>query len=96
MNSYLERISATARKAAQSKDWATVRACAKEILKQQKNSPEGFFLSGLVEKASKRPARAVKAFSKAINFDDKRYDAAIELANQYLLSNQYSEAVATG
>ena len=94
MKSYLERISATARKAAQSKDWARVSGCAKEILKQQKNSAEGYFLSGLVEKAAKRPARAVQAFSKAINLDDKRYDAAIELANQHVISNQYAEAVA--
>jgi tetratricopeptide (TPR) repeat protein len=93
MNSYLERISATARKAAQSKDWARVSGCAKEILKQQKNSAEGYFLSGLVEKAAQRPARAVQAFSKAINLDDKRYDAAIELASQYVTSNQYAEAV---
>jgi tetratricopeptide (TPR) repeat protein len=94
MNTYLKQVTATARKAVQAKDWARVNACAKEILKQQKNSVEGYFLSGLVEKASKRQARAVKAFSKAIKSDDKRYDAAIELAGQYLLSNQYSEAVA--
>ena len=94
MNSYLESISATARKAAQSKDWARVSACAKEILKQDRNSVEGHFLVGLAEKASNLPAQAAKAFSKAISLDDRRYDAAIELASQYLTSNQYSEAVA--
>lgn len=93
MNDYLEQVSLTARNAVQAKDWARVSACAKEILKQRKNSSEGHFLMGLVEKASNRPARAIKAFSKAINVDDKRYDAAIELASQYLRSNQYAEAV---
>ncbi len=93
MKDYLEQVSVTARRAAQAKDWARVSACAKEILKQRKNSAEGHFLVGLVEKASNRPARAIKAFSKAINVDDKRYDAAIELASQYLRSNQYAEAV---
>ena len=94
MNKYLQQVSMSARSAVQSRDWAKVRACAKEILKQRKNSPEGYFLVGLAEKASKRPARAIKAFSKAISLDDKRYDAAIELASQYLRSNQYAEAVA--
>jgi hypothetical protein len=41
MNDYLQRISMAARAAVQSKDWAQVRACAKEILRQRKNSPEG-------------------------------------------------------
>jgi len=93
MSNYLEQVSLTARNAVQAKDWVRVSACAKEILKQRKNSSEGHFLMGLVEKASNRPARAIKAFSKAINVDDKRYDAAIELASQYLRSNQYAEAV---
>ena len=93
MNSYLERVSATARKAAQSKDWARVSACAKEILKQRKNSAEGYFLLGIAEKAMNRPREAVAKLSKSIKLDDKRYDAAIELASQYLLSNQYAEAV---
>jgi len=94
MSEYLERISATARKAAQFNDWGRVHACAKEILKQHKKSPEGRFLLGLVEKASNRPAEAVKAFSGALSLDGSRYDAAIELASQYFLLNRYGEAVA--
>ena len=93
MNSYLEQVSATARKAAQSKDWARVSSCAKEILKQRKNSAEGYFLLGIAEKAMNRPREAVAKLSRSIKLDDKRYDAAIELASQYLLSNQYAEAV---
>jgi tetratricopeptide (TPR) repeat protein len=94
MNDYLQQVSMSARSAVQSKDWARVRVCAKEILKQRKNSPEGHFLVGLAEKASNRPAEAVAAFSRALKLDEKRYDAAVELASQYLTSNQYSEAVA--
>lgn len=93
MNNYLEQVSLTARKAVQAKDWRRVSACAREILKRSKNSAEGHFLLGLVEKASNRPARALKAFSKAISLDDKRYDAAIELASQLLRSHRYAEAV---
>ena len=92
MNKHLEQLSLTARKAVQAKDWAQVRTCAREILSWKRNSAEGFFLLGLVEKASNRQPQAIKAFSKAISLDDKRYDAAIELASQYLRSHQYAEA----
>ena len=89
----VERISATARNAARSNDWARVKACAREILRRNRNSPEGHFLVGLSEKASRRSARAVAAFTRAIKLDDKRYDAAVELAGQYLVSGQFAEAV---
>ena len=89
----VERISATARNAARSNDWARVKACAKEILRRNRNSPEGHFLVGLSQKASRRSARAVAAFTRALRLDDKRYDAAVELAGQYLVSGQFAEAV---
>lgn len=94
MNDYLQQVSLSARQAVQAKDWARVHACAKEILKQHGSSAEGHFLVGLVEKAANRPARAIKAFAKAIGLDDKRYDAAVELAGQYLRSQQFGEAAA--
>ena len=93
MNQTLTQIGAMARKAAQSKDWATVSACANEILKRDSNSPEGYFLSGLVEKALQRPVKAAEAFSTAISLDAKRYDAAIELASQYGMSQRHAEAL---
>ena len=93
MSIEVERISATARNAARSNDWARVKACAKEILRRNRNSPEGHFLVGLSEKASRRSAHAVAAFTRAIKLDDKRYDAAVELAGQYLVSGQFAEAV---
>jgi tetratricopeptide (TPR) repeat protein len=89
----LEQLSMTARRAAQGRDWATVRACAKDMVHRCRDSAEGYFLLGLVEKASNRPTRAIKAFSKAISLDEKRYDAAIELASQHLLTHQYGAAV---
>ena len=92
MKANLAQISAIARRAVQTKDWATVSACASEILKQDKKSPEGYFLSGLVEKAAGRSKKATAAFSKAISLDAGRYDAAIELANQYLISLRHGDA----
>lgn len=94
MNDNLLQVSAAARKAVSRKDWATVGACAIEILKHDSSNPEGFFLSGLVEKASNRRERAVEAFSKVIELDSDRYDAAIELANQYSAARRNAEAAA--
>jgi tetratricopeptide (TPR) repeat protein len=94
MSRTLAQFSAVARKAAQSKDWATVRKCADEIQRLDVTSPEGYFLAGLVDKAARQSAEAVKAFSKSIELDAGRYDAAIELASQYAGSPaRWSEAL---
>ena len=65
MNENRSILSVMARKAAQKRDWAAVSNCAKDILKQNSESPEGYFLTGLAEKGSRRPARAAKAFAAA-------------------------------
>ena len=63
------------------------------IRKQDKKSPEGYFLLGLVEKASGRPSQAMVAFSKAVSLDAGRYDAAVELANLYALLLRHGETL---
>ena len=83
MNQYVAQYSTAARNAAYRKDWATVNGCAKEILKLDSQSAEGYFLSGLVAKASGQPVEATEAFATALDLDADRYDAAIELANQH-------------
>jgi tetratricopeptide (TPR) repeat protein len=93
VSSYLEQVSLAARRAARAKDWAQVRACAKEILNRQWDSAEGRFLLGLAEKSSNSTEQAVKAFSRAIRLDEGRYDAAVELAGQYLNLHRYGEAI---
>lgn len=93
MNDQLSQLSVIARRAAQAKDWASLGACANEILKRDKKSPEGYFLSGLVEKAAGRIQKATNAFSKAVNLDARRYDAAIELAGQYAILLRNAEAL---
>lgn len=88
------QISITGRRAVQSQDWATVAACANEILRQDSSSAEGYFLTGLVERVSQRPVKAATAFEKALALDADRYDAAIELANQYSVSRRNAEVAA--
>ena len=89
----IDQISALARKASQSGDWARVKACAKQILKRDRNSPEGHFLAGLAAKASGLASPAAKSFSRALRLDARRYDAAVELAGQRLASGRFGEAV---
>lgn len=94
MTGNLSQISITGRRAVQSQDWATVAACANEILRHDSNSAEGYFLTGIVERISQRPVRAAAAFEKALALDADRYDAAIELANQYSVSRRNADATA--
>lgn len=94
MNDYLRQVSATARNAASKRNWATVDACAREILLKDETSSEGHFLSGLVAKATNQPDTATEAFAKALELDSERYDAAIELAYQYSTARRNKDAAA--
>lgn len=89
-----DRIAATARRAVQSRDWATVGACAREILARESDSAEGHFLAGLAEKAAQHPLKAAEAFARALELDAGRYDAAIELADQRSIARRNAEAAA--
>ena len=72
------------RQAVQARNWTLVKACAREILNRDRNNAEGRFLLGLAETAARRTEQAISAFETALGIDDGRYDAAIELASQYI------------
>ncbi len=84
-------MSELARRAVRSQDWETVATCANSILQQDAGSAEGYFLTGLVERVSNRPVKAAQAFEKTLELDTNRYDAAIELANQYSVARRNAE-----
>jgi thioredoxin-like negative regulator of GroEL len=88
----LQQVSSAARRAAQAEDWVRVRSGARQILDRDRNSAEGRFLLGLAEKGAGRTQQAIAAFSRAVELDRNRYDAAIELADQYLHQHRYGEA----
>lgn len=81
-----------ARQALATNDWAKVGQCAIEISRLAPEEAEGPFLMGLSQKALKNPERAANFFQRAVELDDTRYDAAIELAGQSIALNQYGQA----
>lgn len=66
------QLSTAAQTAARKGDWRTVNACAQEILRRNDGDPMGYFLSGLVESAARRPERAIAAFSRTLQLDPER------------------------
>lgn len=92
MTSNVLQLSQQARRAIQAKDWGNVGVFASSILKLDINNAEGHFLSGMVEKVAKRHALAINRFEQALILDNTRYDAAIELANQYSIARRNADA----
>lgn len=88
----IEQMSQIARLAIQRQDWAQVSESATKILKQQPKNAEGLFLAGVLEKVANRPVNALQYFQDALEQDAGRYDAAIELANQYSIARRNGEA----
>lgn len=88
----ITQLAAVGRQAVKARDWARVSACALEISKHAPRDAEGPFLFGLAQKAARRAESAARYFARAIELDEGRYDAAIELAQQYIQLNRYAEA----
>jgi tetratricopeptide (TPR) repeat protein len=88
------RLSARARRAVELQKWDVVESVAATLVARDPGHPEGHFLRGLVENASRRPLRATEAFARALELDPERYDAAVELANQHSVGRRNAEAAA--
>lgn len=93
MTTAAERLGLEARHAARAGDWRTVNRCARQILRHDKDDPEGHFLAGQAAKAEGRNAAAAKSFSRALRLNAGRYDAAIELADLYVRTRENGAAV---
>ena len=91
-NPGITRFSRIGRRAVEARDWPTVEACATEIQRLDPDSPEGWFLRGLAEKVRTHPLESIAAFEKTLQLAPERYDAAIELANQYSIARRNADA----
>lgn len=94
MNTEIANLSIAGRKAVAVQDWSTVHVCANGILNRSKEEPDGYFLLGLVEKAAEHPKKATAAFEAVLRLDERRYDAAIELASQHSMARRNAEVAA--
>lgn len=92
MNNQLALVSRVGRQAVVARDWGRVHACGLEIARHAPNNPEGPFLLGLAQKAAMNLQPAADYFARALKLGAERYDAAIELAFQYVLLNRPAEA----
>lgn len=90
----LVMIAAAGRQAAVARDWNRVNACGLEIKRQVPMDPEGPFLLGLASKNAGHLQQAAENFHEVISLDSSRYDAAVELAFQYVLLNRIADAMA--
>ena len=93
MTDDITQISKMARRAARGGNWVVVKNCARKIHKLDKRNPEGWFLTGLLEKATGTKQKAFAAFTKAVQLDAKRYDGAVELAALCQAFHRHREAV---
>lgn len=92
MQENLTILSQQARRAVQEQDWAKVAIFARQIINQYRNDPEGYFLNGLVAKAGGQIQPAITDFSRVLSLDPSRYDAAVELAEQFQRTLRPGEA----
>jgi len=79
--------------AMQKNDWRTVHTSALELIRRNESNPEGFFLLGLALRAARQTLKSIDAFEKCLALDEHRFDAGIELANQYHVSLRNDEAI---
>jgi tetratricopeptide (TPR) repeat protein len=92
MRDDIQKLSQQARGYVQRRDWGKVYALAQSIQTLDSTEAEGYFLAGLAQKAARRGNLAVEELKRALKQEPKRYDAAIELAQQYLMLLMHGEA----
>lgn len=92
MTASIADIAGYARRAVQAQDWPAVAKSADEILRHDENNAEGHFLWGLVERIQRRPQKAIQAFERVLAIDPERYDAGVELANQFSIARRNGDA----
>ena len=81
-----------ARAAAGGGDWPATRRYAAKLIAASPASAEGHFLAGLAASRMRDNDVAARELSRALSLDDRRYDAAVELAAVYRQRQQPARA----
>lgn len=95
MNNDTTQLSAVIQQALAQKDWPTVERLAAQILSDNPNNIDGYYLRGIAHRAQRRTAQAIEDYQRALQIDAQRYDIAIELANLYSIARRNAEAAKT-
>ena len=85
---------AAARIAARRGDWSSVTRYGRGLLTDPGVAAEGHFLLGLAHAASGRDDAAARSFSRSLDADPGRYDAAVERAALQQRKQRHGDAVA--
>ena len=88
----LQRLVVTGKSAIRSGNWALVDRCAAEILRYDRRNADGWFLRGLAAGARRMYREAHGAFSRVLEADRERFDAALELAALSVVLMRHGEA----
>lgn len=75
------------------KNWQSAASIAQQMQKNFSESGEGFFIGAMVAKNSGRFTAALQQFETALQKDNSRHDAAVELAELYFSENRFDEAL---
>jgi len=76
------------------KNWQGAASIAGQMQQQFSDEAEGFFIGGVVAKNSGRLSAAMEQFESALEKDEARHDAAIELAELYTSESRFNESLA--
>lgn len=87
-------LSRQARQAMSRFDWETVKRMADQIIDDDKSSAEGLYLRGMAQKGQRQFKEARKSFQQALAADERRYDAAMEIAALFSSMRRNGEAFA--
>ena len=89
----LHEFSQYARMLIGQKNWQGAASIAGQMQQQFSESAEGFFIGGMVAKNTRRLTAAIQQFTTALEKDEARHDAAIELAELYTSQSRFSDAL---
>ena len=75
------------------KNWQGAASIASQMQQTFSEEAEGFFIGGVVAKNTGRLSAALEQFESALEKDEARHDAAIELAELYTSESRFGDAL---